>query len=264
MFASSDSTSDSSPSSLSIDIADTTRSFSAVRNNVTPAVLRPAIRTSRTGVRIILPPSVTMIMSLSSATGKEPATAVFLPPSLIFVKPPPPRCVVRYSYELVRLPNPFSDTVKINCSAAAIRAICSSVNVSVVASSSSSPASSSMPVAARRNARLCLIYAPRMAASDSPCVNIAIPIILSSAPNVIPRTPVELRPANTRISDTGNRMQRPRYVAKNTSWSSVHGRTEIKLSPSSNFIAILPFARIESKSDVRLRRTVPDAVANIR
>ena len=153
--------------------------------------------------------------------------------------------------------------VNINCSSAAIRAICSSVSVSVVVSSSSD-ASSSTPVAARRNARDCLIYAARTVASDSPCVNIAIPMILSSAPRFIPRTPVELRPAKTRISLTGKRIQRPRYVAKNTSWSSLHGRTEIKLSPSSNFIAILPFARIESKSDIRLRRTVPDAVANIR
>ena len=154
--------------------------------------------------------------------------------------------------------------VKINCSFAAICAIWSSVRTNDVASSSSSDASSSTPVAARRAARDCLMYAARTAASDSPCVNIAIPMIRSSAPRFIPRTPVELRPANTRISSTGNRMQRPRYVAKNTSCSSLHGRTEIKLSPSSNFIAILPFARIESKSDIRLRRTVPDAVANIK
>ena len=59
-------------------------------------------------------------------------------------------------------------------------------------------------------------------------------------------------------------MQRPRYVDKNTSWSSLHGNTEIKESPSSNFIAIFPFARIESKSDIRFLRTVPDAVANIK
>ena len=138
-----------------------------MRNNVTPAVERPAIRTSCTGVRMILPPSVTMMISWSSVTGNEPATAVFLPPNLMFVNPPPPRCVRRYSYELVRLPNPFSEIVRINSSVAAICAILASSNTSVV-SSSSADASSSIPVSARRAARDCLIYAARTAESDSP------------------------------------------------------------------------------------------------
>ena len=167
-------------------------------------------------MRIIFPPSVTIIISLSLSTGKEPATAVFLPPNLILVNPPPPRCVKRYSYEDVRLPNPFSEIVRINSSFAAISAIFASSKTSVVVSSSVS-ASSSMPVAARRAARDCFTYAARTAESDSPRFNIDIPIIRSSLDNVIPRTPVELRPANTRISGTGNRMHLPRYVAKNTS-----------------------------------------------
>ncbi len=153
--------------------------------------------------------------------------------------------------------------VKMNCSAAAISAILASSRVSVVASSSAS-ASSSIPVAARRRARDCFIYALRTAESASPWFSMAIPMMRSSAPSVIPRTPVELRPAKIRISGTGKRMHRPRYVDRNTSWSSLHGNTEIRLSPSSSFMAIFPFARMESKSDIRLRRTVPDAVANIK
>ena len=96
-----------------------------------------------------------------------------------------------------------------NSSFAAISAIFASSKTSVVVSSSLS-ASSSIPVAARRAARLCFTYAARTAESDSPRFSIDIPIMRSSRPSVIPRTPVELRPAKIRISGTGNLMQRPR------------------------------------------------------
>ena len=67
----SSSSSSSSPSSASSQVTETTRSFSAVRKRITPCVLRPAIRMSLTGIRINLPPSVTIIIWLSSSIGKE-------------------------------------------------------------------------------------------------------------------------------------------------------------------------------------------------
>ncbi len=59
-------------------------------------------------------------------------------------------------------------------------------------------------------------------------------------------------------------MHRPRRVARNTSSPSRQVATPISRSPSSSFIAIRPEARTLRKSDRRLRRTLPDAVANTR
>ena len=82
----------------------------------------------------------------------------------------------------------------------------------------------------------------------------------------MPRTPEESRPANTRkvSSAIWKRMHRPSRVASSTSSPSRQVATPIRRSPSSSFMAIRPEARTLRKSDSRLRRTVPLAVANTR
>ncbi len=82
----------------------------------------------------------------------------------------------------------------------------------------------------------------------------------------MPRTPALSRPENTRSvsSEIWKRMQRPFSVARNTSSPSRQVATPISRSPSSSFMAISPEARMRPKSDSRLRRTVPLAVAKTR
>ena len=80
----------------------------------------------------------------------------------------------------------------------------------------------------------------------------------------MPRTPVEVRPLNTRTSGTGKRRHLPARVASSTSLSSPHRLTPTRLSPSFSFMAILPLAFTLVKSARSLRRTLPAAVANIR
>ena len=65
---------------------------------------------------------------------------------------------------------------------------------------------------------------------------------ISSSPSssVMPRTPVELRPLNTRTSATGKRMHWPLAVVSRTSSRSVQICTSTIASPSSSFMAILP------------------------
>ena len=74
---------------------DTTRSSSATLNTLTPMVLRAAILTSSTGQRISWPPSVTMMISASSATGKQAVIARFFSPMSMVQMPLPPRPVTR-------------------------------------------------------------------------------------------------------------------------------------------------------------------------
>ncbi len=86
---------------------------------------------------------------------------------------------------------------------------------------------------------------------------IDIEITLSSLPSAMPRTPSEVRPANTRTSGTAKRMHWPAAVVSSTSCFSVQMATSTMASPSSSFMAMMPDGRIFSKSDSLLRRTLP-------
>ena len=79
----------------------------------------------------------------------------------------------------------------------------------------------------------------------------------------MPRTPIEVRPWNTRTSGTGKRMHWPPGAVSSTSSFSVQICTSTIASPSSSFMAMMPERRTSTKSDSLLRRTVPRVVANI-
>ena len=79
----------------------------------------------------------------------------------------------------------------------------------------------------------------------------------------MPRTPVESRPLKTRTSGTGKRMHWPFAVVSSTSSASEQICTSTMCSPSSSFMAILPLRLTWTKSESLLRRTCPQAVANI-
>ena len=79
----------------------------------------------------------------------------------------------------------------------------------------------------------------------------------------MPRTPIEVRPWNTRTSVTGKRMHWPPAEVSSTSSFSVQICTSRMPSPSSSFMAMMPERRTSTKSDSLLRRTVPCVVANI-
>ena len=79
----------------------------------------------------------------------------------------------------------------------------------------------------------------------------------------MPRTPIEVRPVNTRTSVTGKRMHWPPAAVSSTSSRSVQICTSTIASPSSSFMAMMPERRTSTKSDSLLRRTVPPVVANI-
>ena len=79
----------------------------------------------------------------------------------------------------------------------------------------------------------------------------------------MPRTPIEVRPWNTRTSVTGKRMHWPPALVSSTSSRSVQICTSTIASPSSSFMAMMPERRTSTKSDSLLRRTVPRVVANI-
>ncbi len=70
----------------------------------------------------------------------------------------------------------------------------------------------------------------------------------------MPRTPMESRPANTRTSPTAKRIALPLRAASRMSLASVQTPTPIRRSPSSSFMAILPFAFTSTKSLSSLRR----------
>ncbi len=86
---------------------------------------------------------------------------------------------------------------------------------------------------------------------------------LSPCPSVMPRTPIESRPLNTRTSVTAKRMHWPFCVVSSVSSLSRQICTSTMASPSSSFIAILPARFTWVKSRSLLRRTVPRVVANI-
>ena len=88
-------------------------------------------------------------------------------------------------------------------------------------------------------------------------------ITASPSPRRMPRLPVELRPEKTLTSVTGKRMHLPPRLASSASSSSEQVCTPISRSPWSSFMAILPLAMTLVKSDSRLRRTLPDSVANM-
>jgi len=108
------------------------------------------------------------------------------------------------------------------------------------------------------------MYAARISVSTSPRAKTAMSITLSSLASFIARTPSDERPANTRISSVAKRITLPLYVESRISSVSSAVLTEIRESPSSSFIAIFPFARMDSKSEILFRRTLPFFVANIR
>jgi len=96
--------SSSGPSSSPTRSTETTCSPGAVLMTMTPWVERPALRMPCTGQRINWPPSVTsMIWSLSS-TGKEATSGPLRSLTAMATMPLPPRLVMRYSYDEVRLP----------------------------------------------------------------------------------------------------------------------------------------------------------------
>ena len=86
---------------------------------------------------------------------------------------------------------------------------------------------------------------------------------MSLAASAMPRTPIEVRPWNTRTSATGKRMHWPPALVSSTSSRSVQICTSTIASPSSSFMAMMPERRTSTKSDSLLRRTVPRVVANI-
>ena len=88
-------------------------------------------------------------------------------------------------------------------------------------------------------------------------------ITLSPSSKAMPRTPIEVRPWNTRTSGTGKRMHCPPALVSSTSSFSVQICTSTIASPSASFMAMMPDRRTSTKSDSLLRRTVPLVVANI-
>src|SRR6266511_3668466 len=86
---------------------------------------------------------------------------------------------------------------------------------------------------------------------------------LSPSASAMPRTPIDVRPWNTRTSVTAKRIHCPPAVVSNTSSRSVQICTSTMPSPSSSFMAMMPERRTSTKSDSLLRRTVPRVVANI-
>src|SRR5262249_2636534 len=85
------------PSVSAIRVTETTRSPSSTRSRVTPWVLRPAMRTSRTWVRMSWPPSVISMISSLAATGNDATTLPFRAVTSMLAMPEPPRPVARYS-----------------------------------------------------------------------------------------------------------------------------------------------------------------------
>ena len=65
----------------------------------------------------------------------------------------------------------------------------------------------------------------------------------------MPRTPIEVRPWNTRTSVTGKRMHWPSAVVSSTSSFSVQTCTSRMPSPSASFMAMMPERRTSTKSD---------------
>ena len=78
----------------------------------TPWVFRPMTRSSPTASRMILPVSVTSITSSVSDTWVTPTIDPVFSVTLRVMTPFPPRDWTRYSPMAVRLPNPFSVTVR--------------------------------------------------------------------------------------------------------------------------------------------------------
>ncbi len=91
----------------------------------------------------------------------------------------------------------------------------------------------------------------------------AMEMTLSPLASWMPRTPMESRPLNRRTSSTRKRMAWPSAVVISTSLLIVQVSTPTISSPSSSFMAILPFWRTSTKSASELRRTVPRVVANM-
>ena len=125
-------------------------------------------------------------------------------------------------------------------------------------SSSASPASSNTPSCARRIFR----YATRSAGSASKCRMMAIDTTLSAPCSLIPRTPVDPRLLKTLISVVGKRIARPPEVTSITSSFSSAIAAFTSVTPSGNFIAILPLRMTLVKSDRSFCRTSPSDVAN--
>ena len=102
--------------------------------NRTPCVARPIGRASRATIRRTLPCCVINRTSSSASTQATPATLPFLSLAWMLIIPSPPRDCTRYSPSSVRLPYPFSVTVR---SVAPGR--------TTVIATTSSPARSAMP-----------------------------------------------------------------------------------------------------------------------
>ncbi len=94
----------SSPSSSVTRSTETTFSSSAVSKTMTPWLPRPTMRMPLTGQRISCPPSVTSMIWSASSTGKEAISGPLRPFTAMATMPLPPRRVVRYSKDEVRLP----------------------------------------------------------------------------------------------------------------------------------------------------------------
>ena len=130
------------------------------------------------------------------------------------------------------------------------------LSVSILSSASESPA---MRLRFKDSFR----YASLSSISALACFKTDMEIISSPLASFAPRTPVELRLANTRIAETGNLMHLPSLAARRISCPSSQTTTPIKESPSSSFMAILPLDLTSTKSESLFLRTPPLAVANI-
>ena len=79
---------------------------------LTPCVFLPCTRISLTGIRMIIPSELVSITSSSLTTALTFTTGPLRRLVTIVITPRPPLCIVRYSPNSVRFPNPFSVIVK--------------------------------------------------------------------------------------------------------------------------------------------------------
>ena len=111
-------------------------------------------------------------------------------------------------------------------------------------------------------ALLILKYAVLSSDDAFTCLITAIDTTLSLGANLIPLTPVESLPLNTRTSVVGKRIAFPNDVVSKKSSFSVAIRTFTIETPSGNFIAIFPFDFTFVKSDRAFLLTPPASVEN--
>ncbi len=98
-------------SSFTTVASATTLSFSRTAISFTPCVLRPIIDTSDTAIRTTMLSCVMIIRSSPSRTAFTATTSPVRSVSFMLMMPTPPRFVMRYSSNDVRLPRPLPPIV---------------------------------------------------------------------------------------------------------------------------------------------------------